>query len=265
MLHLTTRAERNTIPSLISGNGVSGMDAAVRREDAVYLTCEKYRIFELLIFAAGMMGAYTFNLRGGVFCNAQTANVVLMALELGHFNWSGGLYYLIPISAYLLGAVISEVLPGGIRARRFLRWDTYLIAFEMAVLFLVGFIPLSAPVQIVQVTINFLCSMQYNTFRQAEGIPMATTFVTNHIRQTGIWLVKGVRKRDSGALRRSARHLGMVAVFFLGGLLLTLVCPMLGAKSIWLTLAPLGVILIVLVRADLVDERQMFDRKPRGH
>lgn len=241
------------------------MDAAARREDAIYLTCEKYRIFELLIFAAGMMGAYTFNLRGGVFCNAQTANVVLMALELGHFNWSGGLYYLIPISAYLLGTVISEMLPSGIRARRFLRWDTYLIAIEMAVLFAIGFIPLSAPVQIVQVTINFICSMQYNTFRQAEGVPMATTFVTNHIRQTGIWLVKGVRKRDGAVLRRSARHLGMVSVFFLGGLVLTLVCPALGAKAIWLALAPLGVILIVLVRADLVAERQLFDRKPHGH
>ncbi|MBQ9044340.1 MAG: DUF1275 domain-containing protein [Oscillospiraceae bacterium] len=241
------------------------MDAAMRREDAVFLTCEKYRIFELLIFAAGMMGAYTFNLRGGVFCNAQTANVVLMALEFGHFNWAGGFYYLIPISAYLSGTIISEVLPGGIRDRHFLRWDTYLIVIEMAVLFGIGFIPLSAPVQIVQVTINFICSMQYNTFRQAEGIPMATTFVTNHIRQTGIWLVKGLRKHDGGALRRSARHLGMVAVFFLGGLVLTLLCPVLGAKSIWLALVPLGVILIVLLRADLVAEKQLFDRKPRGH
>jgi uncharacterized membrane protein YoaK (UPF0700 family) len=235
------------------------------RKDHYFLTCEKYYIFELLIFAAGMMGAYTYNLRGGVFCNAQTANVVLMGLAFGHGQWHKGLYYLIPISAYLAGTMVSEILPSGIRHRRFLRWDTYLIGFEMLVLFIIGFLPLSLPAQIVQVTINFICSMQYNTFRQAEGIPMATTFVTNHIRQTGIWLVKGVRKRDSGALRRSARHLGMVAVFFLGGLLLTLVCPMLGAKSIWLTLAPLGVILIVLVRADRVDERQMFDRKPRGH
>ena len=30
--------------------------------------------------------------------------------------------------------------------------------------------------------------MQYNTFRQAHGIPMATTFCTNHIRQAGVSL-----------------------------------------------------------------------------
>ena len=66
----------------------------------------------------------------------------------------------------------------------------------MLILFLIGFLPLSVPVQIVQVLINFICSMQYNTFRQAEGIPMATTFVTNHIRQIGIWLAKAADNKD---------------------------------------------------------------------
>lgn len=47
-----------------------------------YLVCERRSVFALLTLSAGMMGAYTFNLRGGVFCNAQTANVVLMAIGL---------------------------------------------------------------------------------------------------------------------------------------------------------------------------------------
>lgn len=51
-------------------------EADLDSEKQIYLTCEKYYIFELLIFAAGMMGAYTFNLRGGVFCNAQTARLL---------------------------------------------------------------------------------------------------------------------------------------------------------------------------------------------
>ena len=71
------------------------------------------------------MGAYTFNLRGGVFCNAQTANVVLMALAFGKGEISNGVYYLIPISAYIAGAAISEILPRRVRKIHFLRWDTY--------------------------------------------------------------------------------------------------------------------------------------------
>ena len=69
------------------------MESRENKSQALYLTCEKYYIFELLIFAGGMMGAYTYNLRGGVFCNAQTANVVLMALAFGHGQWQKGFYY----------------------------------------------------------------------------------------------------------------------------------------------------------------------------
>ena len=235
------------------------------KKDTFYLTCEKYYIFELLIFAAGMMGSYTYNLRGGVFCNAQTANVVLMALAFGHGEWQRGLYYLIPISAYFAGTMVSEALPSGIRRQHFLRWDTWLIGFEILVLFIVGFLPLSLPAQIVQVTINFICSMQYNTFRQAEGIPMATTFVTNHIRQAGIWAVTAARRRDRAASSRAWKHFRMIVMFFLGALALTPLCTLIGARAIWFAMAPLLVSFSLMVHADLVAERTMFDQKPHGH
>lgn len=241
------------------------MDKTKNHSEARFLTCEKYYIYELLIFAGGMMGAYTYMLRGGVFCNAQTANVVLMALAFGQGLWKKGLYYLIPIFAYIAGAVVSEALPTGIRHRRFLRWDTWLIGIEILVLFVVGFLPLSLPAQIVQVTINFICSMQYNTFRQAEGIPMATTFVTNHIRQIGIWTVNAIRKKDPAARSRAWKHMRMIGCFFLGAVILTAFCGLLQEKAIWLAMLPLAVIFAILVRADLVAERQMFDLKPHGH
>ena len=161
-----------------------------------YLTCEKYYIFELLTMAAGMMGLYTYNLRGGVFCNAQTGNIVLMSMAFGRGEISEGFYYLIPFSAYLAGTIVSEIMPEKIRHLLFIRWDTFLIGFEILILMLIGFMPLSWPAQIVQVIINFICSMQYNTFRQAEGISMATTFLTNHVRQVGIYLAKYVSERD---------------------------------------------------------------------
>lgn len=121
--------------------------------------------------------------------------------QLRHRGWLGGLYFLIPISAYLLGTFVSEILSSPVKKLGFPRWDTYLIIFETAVLIVLGFIPLPVPHQVVQVVVNFIASMQYNTFGQAEGIPMATTFCTNHIRQVGVGLAKVVRK-DPTALRR---------------------------------------------------------------
>lgn len=230
-----------------------------------YLACESRTIYLLLMIAGGMMGAYTYNVRGGVFCNAQTANIVMMAVALGNSEWRAGLYYLIPISAYCLGAFVSEALPSPVKRRGLLRWDTYLIAFEMLVLLAIGFLPLSLPHQIVQVSVNFIASMQYNTFRQAEGTPMATTFCTNHVRQVGIALAKIVRKGDMAARSRGSVHLRMLVGFLLGGTAMTVLCRFFPRQAVWLTLIPLGVVLYQLIYADLGAEHELFDRKPGGH
>ncbi len=230
-----------------------------------YLVCEQKTIYALLMASAGMMGAYTYVLRGGVFCNAQTANVVVMAISFGKGDWLGGLYFLIPISAYLLGAFVSEILPSPVRKLGFLRFDTCLIIFETVVLLIIGFIPLSVPHQVVQVIVNFIASMQYNTFRQAEGIPMATTFCTNHIRQIGVGLAKAVGKKDGVAMRRGLIHAGMVSAFFSGAAVLTFLCPLLEERAVWAVLLPMGFVLVKLIRADLGAERDMLDRKPSGH
>lgn len=57
-----------------------------------YLACEQRLTYALLMVSAGMMGAYTYTLRGGVFCNAQTANIVMMAIAFGQKNWLHGCY-----------------------------------------------------------------------------------------------------------------------------------------------------------------------------
>lgn len=235
------------------------------KKDSKYLVCESKTTYILLMFSAGMMGAYTFNLRGEVFCNAQTANFVIMAVTLGKGEIAKGLYYLIPISAYFLGTFISEVIPTPIKKIDFLRWDTCLIAIEAAVLFAIGFIPLSIPDQIVQVAINFIASMQYNTFRQAEGVPMATTFCTNHLRQVGVACAKIIRKKDRSAVSRGLIHAGMLASFTLGAIILTFFADILQEKSIWLALVPELLLLCRLVHADLYEEHDLLMRKPSGH
>lgn len=230
-----------------------------------YLACERREVFILLMFAAGMMGAYTYILRGGVFCNAQTANFVMMGIALGTGEISQGLYYLIPIFAYFLGTVISELLPNPVKKIHLFRWDTYLVVFEIFVLFVVGWIPLSVNHHIVQVMINFIASMQYNTFRQAESIPMATTFCTNHLRQTGLGLIRYVKKRDGKALSKGMAHLSMLLSFLLGGIVEAAACLWFAEKAIWFALIPLGINFILLAIGDLREDQRDFTKVPLGH
>ena len=232
-----------------------------------YLTCEKYYIFELLTIAAGMMGLYTYNLRGGVFSNAQTGNIVKMAMAIGSSEIKEGLYYLIPFMAYILGTILSEILPEKVRRTHFIRWDTMLVGIEIIVLLLIGLMPLSWPEQIAQVLINFLCSMQFNTFRQAEGVPMATTFVTNHVRQIGISIARIIRhhEQETEAREKAIKHAKIILAFFMGGAVMTFASNYFGGKSIWLAILPLSLCFTFLLRSDLIYEKAMLDLKPHGH
>lgn len=233
-----------------------------------FLTCERDWVYFTLITVAGFWGAYTYLLRGNVFCNAQTGNVVLMGLALGSGEWKTALYYLVPISAYMLGAFVSELAPNPIKHHFSVRWDTVLMFIEMAAVFALGFVPESAPVQISQVVINFVASMQYNTFRQAQGIPVATTFATNHIRQIGIGLAKEFQHRhskDKSHRKKLFKHLQMLLFFSIGAVVGTVFCNLMLGKAIWLTMIPLCVIFITLLHADLTTEKNMVEKKPSGH
>jgi len=237
-------------------------------EERSVLTCERIWVYRTLTVVAGFFGAFTYLLRGNVFCNAQTGNVVLMGLALGSGQWRHALYYLIPISAYIGGAFLSELLPNPLKHRLPVRWETVFIALEMLAVLFLGWLPESAPVQISQVTINFIASMQYNTFRQSQGVTMATTFATNHVRQIGVGLAQELRhlgRPDKPHRKKLAIH-GWMLLCFLGGTVVgTIACHALAGRAIWLTLLPLGYLLFRLLRADLTCERALLNCKPAGH
>lgn len=217
------------------------------KENNHYPQAERHRIFWALIFVGGFFGVYTFSVRGGVFCNAQTANIALFAMSLGTENWGRALYLLIPMSAYFLGAVVSEYLGRRLAKNKHLQWGAAFIALDMLAVVFLGLLPKSAPDQICQVVLNFICSMQFNTFRKNEGTPMATTFVTNHIRETGSNLVKSVMDKDKQAGKLWKLHCSMIGMFMLGGLASAILCRMADVRAIWGTLPVLIYVLIRLL------------------
>ena len=236
--------------------------------NADYLFCEKNGVYYTLIAVSGFWGAFTYLLRGNTFCNAQTANVVLLGLAVGAANWKKARYYLIPISAYMLGAFVSELFPNPVKHRLQIRWESMLLAVEMAVILFLGFLPESAPVQISQVAINFIASMQYNTFRQAQGTPMATTFVTNHIRQVGIGLARELRhmnREDKSHRLAWRKHVCMLLSFFGGVVAGTVICDLWSGKALWATLLPLAILEGLFLKEDRSLGKENLERKPHGH
>jgi uncharacterized membrane protein YoaK (UPF0700 family) len=213
---------------------------------------EKRWVFLLLIFVAGFYGGYTLCVRGGVFCNGQTGNLALLGMALGSGNWMKAIYYLIPISSYMLGIIVAEVIPRQLRWYR-LRWDTLLTLIEISLVIAIGFVPASAPHQICQVTINFICAMQYNTFRQSGGVAMATTFCVNHMRMVGVAVSKMLTRKEKDTEQRVQlrTHGGMLISFVLGATMSAGLCMVFSVYAIWFALIPLVILAIDLLRADM--------------
>ena len=89
----------------------------------------------LLTISGGLQDAYSYFVRGEVFSNAQTGNIVLMSTYVAKGNWHRALHYLIPVLAFAMGIFIAERLHA--------RFKRQIIVFtEMVLLCIVGFIPL---------------------------------------------------------------------------------------------------------------------------
>ena len=215
-------------------------------------TAQNKWVYRLLMLVAGFYGGYAMLMRGGAFSNAQTGNVVLCALALGQGQWQKAAYYLIPMSAYMLGCFVSELHEKSDRAGKRWSWETTLVFFEMVSALVMGFIPATAPHQICQILINLICAMRLTTFRQSEGVPMATIFCTNHIRQIGVALAAMLRKETdpSEKLHLIGVHGFMVLSFMIGVAASAVTSHLLGVQSIWCIILPLAVVFVHMLRAD---------------
>lgn len=224
----------------------------VETEEERELECEKLWVFLTLTMVGGFYGAFTYTIRGGVFSNAQTANFVLFAINIGSGNFLKATYYLIPLTAYFIGTIISEVISGPIKKLSDIRWDTILILIEIIVVIYLGTLPESAPYQISQILISFVCSMQYNTFQKTRKIPVATTFCTNHIRQAGKSFVNSFKSPKDEAMKNKFKvHMAMMGAFIVGGVISTVLCHIFLGKAILFTLIPLGTMFIRLIKSDI--------------
>lgn len=188
----------------------------------------------LLALVGGFLDTYTYFTRGGVFANAQTGNMVLLSIAAAQGRFLHAAYYLIPITAFALGVLVTEGLRAGVRGGAPGQWQRMVLLLEAGILAAVGFLPASVPDPVVNVTVSFLCSMQVNSFRQLEGSPYATTMCTGNLRSCSgqLWRFLFAREREAG--EKALRYFLVILVFCLGAALGVPLTARLGGRSVWL-------------------------------
>lgn len=188
----------------------------------------------LLALAGGLLDAYTYLCRGGVFANAQTGNMVLLAIRTAEGDWQGTGHYLVPVAAFAAGVLVTESLKERTPATRLLHWRQAVLAVEMAVLAAAACIPLGAGDGAVNVLVSFVCAMQVEAFRKVQGHAFASTMCTGNLRSgtEAFWHV--LRKQDRTALETSCCYFAVIGCFIAGAALGGLLLPRMGR---WTALA----------------------------
>lgn len=179
-------------------------------------TSESFRIGALLAVIGGFLDAYTYLCRGQVFANAQTGNIVLLGIKAAEGDFSGALYYLIPIFAFVLGVAVSELVRGKMKNHKKIHWRQWILLMELAVLLGVAFIPQGGWDLVSTVLVAFVCSIQVQSFRKLHGKVFATTMCTGNLRSASENFYAYWMLGDKKKLFNSFQYLGIIFFFILG-------------------------------------------------
>jgi uncharacterized membrane protein YoaK (UPF0700 family) len=205
----------------------------------------------LLTIANGFMDAHTYYVRGGVFANVQTGNVIFFAIDMSERKVHAALSHVWPILAFIVGIAIASHIKSG-RTRKLvahpLRWA---MAVQVAALVAIGFVPVSVAHAYVTVPIAFLAAVQMGLFRNIGDLAYLPVATTGNLMRFVESAFDGFVDR-SAASRRACGIYGTLIVGFAGGALIgAFASRAWSAHAVWLAAGLLAVTLVLFI----ADER----------
>ena len=171
----------------------------------------------LFTLVGGFLDAYAY-IAHGVFANAQTGNVVMLAVNLAQAHWINALNHLVPIVTFSAGVLIVTLLNH--------RWEEHTTrlrlwsAFaEAAVLGIILLLQARLPVDLVVPMISFAAAVQVTSFGSLGTIAFNSAMTTGNLRRTLTALVRALTGQDVERNRETFLTVGTVVVCFLLGAL----------------------------------------------
>lgn len=210
-------------------------------------TSETFRLSAILALSGGFQDAYTYNVRDGVFSNAQTGNVVLMSQHLMMGQWGRAFHYLFPVLTFALGVFVAERIRQKYKGLKKIHWRQIVVALEIIILFIVGFIPDSFNM-VASMLVSFSCAMQVQTFRKVHGYGYASTMCIGNLRSGTESLSTYLRDKQPGALKKAFHYYGIIFIFAIGAGVGGIVSLHAGQPAIWVSPVLLAVAFLLMSR-----------------
>lgn len=189
----------------------------------------------LLAATGGIMDAYSYVSRGNVFATGQTGNFVLAAIRFLSKDYKGMGQACVPIGAFWMGIFLARHFYYKIYNEKHTNWISGILFLEIAVLFLVGFIPSTLPHLFANTAVSFAAAVQFCTFRNFGGnAAYAPVFCTGNMRSCAEMYYEGLVRKDRECRIRAYHYTGILAAFFAGALMGAGLSVWLGEKAIWM-------------------------------
>lgn len=216
---------------------------------------ESYVVGIILAVVGGYLDVYTYITRGGVFANAQTGNIVLLAINIAEGKWGKAGMYALPIMAFMLGILITEFVRTHYRRTPILHWRQIVVCLEFLVLWSIAFVPSGKNDDLVNVAVAFVCSMQVESFRVFSGSSYATTMCTGNLRSATEQLFYYSANKDKIARKKSLQYYGIIFMFIVGAIVGVLITRAYGEKSV-MVVCLLLLLVFVLMFIPMSEEKQ---------
>lgn len=181
----------------------------------------------LLAISGGLMDAYSYILRGQVFANAQTGNILFLGIYLCSGQWREVIHYLFPVAGFTAGIFISDLMH--LSRLHPVHWKQTILLAEAFLLLLVPFIPLDL---FANSLTSFVCGMQVQTFRKLRGHPFATTMCIGNLRSGTVSVVNWLCHREHHHLRAAGAYYYVIFCFVIGAVIGNALAPVTGLFTI---------------------------------
>ena len=193
-----------------------------------------------LSLSGGLQDVYTYLFRGKVFANAQTGNIVLMAVHAFAGEWGRVLHYLVPLCFFALGVFAAELMHQKLQNLQRLHWRQLVVLCEIVMLFVVGFFPQEWNLM-ANALVSFACAMQVQTFRKVNGYAFASTMCIGNMRSGTEALCAYFHTRDIAILHKALTYFGVIVLFALGAGFGALLTNVFSVRAIWFSCALLTI------------------------
>lgn len=214
---------------------------------------ESFRTAAFLSVSGGLQDAYTYIFRDKVFANAQTGNIVLLSQCIANRDLELSIHYIVPLLFFAVGIAVAEIIHGKFKEARRLHWRQLVLIIEIALLFIVGFLPEKWNL-LANAMVSFSCAMQVQTFRKVNGYAFASTMCIGNLRSCVESLCAYGRTRDKHILQKAFSYLGIIILFAVGAALGGHFIPVIAARTIWISCGLLIVSFLFMFIREEVEE-----------